>query len=126
MPLMSKRKSRRFPKVKHRWGNTLEDRVIIQRHNTIKDGTATEAEAVKILEDFTDMEDIDALDLRIHILHEQLITSPSPIIRAAATSCLSRLHSEDTQRHLRQAWIREEHPRLKIFIKKVLTELVKG
>lgn len=98
---------------------------IIQQLNLVKDGKVSEADASKILEEFSTLQEAETLDLRIHILHEQLMTSSSPKIRAAAVSGLRIIYSEDTPRHLRQAWVREEHPRLKIFIRKVLDELVK-
>jgi len=99
---------------------------IIQQLNLIKDNKVSETEAKRILESCYSLQDSETLDLRIHILHEQLITSPSPIIRAAAVSGLRIIHNEETLRHLRQAWVREEDQRLKIFIRKVLDELLRG
>ena len=56
-------------------------------------------------------------------MHEQLITSPLPKVRAAAVTGIKYIKDESSIRYLLQAWIREEHPQLKSYMRKTLNYL---
>ena len=104
----------------------MNEKQILIQLDKIKTREVSEQGAASILREISLREDPETRDLRTYILHEQLITSPLPMVRAAAAAGLRGLHNESSTKHLRQAWVREEDSRLKNFIRKVLDELLRS